>query len=131
MKLIELQGKRVLITQARDFMGPALQRVFGALGAKVIADARPLGDDAGMAARVVAEAGGIDVLIAHLALPAPSTAVAAVNDAEWRHVFAHMVDPLPRRCAGRSAVPATAPRAARSLPGCAPPAWNWRGRTSS
>ncbi len=96
MKLIDLQGKRVLITQAQDFMGPALVRVFGALGATVIADARPLGDDADVPARVVAEAGDIDVLIAHLALPAPSTAVAAVDDAEWRHVFAHMVDPLPR-----------------------------------
>jgi len=96
MKLVDLQGKRVLITQAQDFMGPALLRVFGALGATVIADARPLGDDAGLATRMVAEAGAIDVLIAHLALPAPSTAVAAVDDDEWRRVFAHMVDPLPR-----------------------------------
>ena len=96
MKLIDLQGKRVLITQAQDFMGPALVRVFGAVGATVIADARPLGDDPGLAARVVAEAGDVDVLIAHLALPAPSTAVAEVDDAEWRRVFAHIVDPLPR-----------------------------------
>lgn len=96
MKLIDLQGKRVLITQAQDFMGPALARVFSALGASVIADARRLGEDAGLAARVVAEAGDIDVLVAHLALPAPSTAVAEVDDAEWRQVFAHMVDPLPR-----------------------------------
>ena len=95
MKLIELQGKRVLITQAQDFMGPALARVFGALGATVIADARAL-DASASAAKVVQEAGDIDVLIAHLALPAPSTAVAAVDDEEWRQVFAHMVDPLPR-----------------------------------
>ena len=96
MKLIDLQGKRVLVTQARDFMGPALVRVFGALGATLIADARPLGDSPELAARVVAEAGDIDVLIAHLALPAPSTAIDAVDDAEWRQVFAHLVDPLPR-----------------------------------
>jgi NAD(P)-dependent dehydrogenase (short-subunit alcohol dehydrogenase family) len=96
MKLIDLQGKRVLITQAQEFMGPALVRVFGALRATVIADARPLGDEPALAARAVAEAGDIDVLIAHLALPAPSTAVAQVDDAEWRHVFAHLVDPLPR-----------------------------------
>jgi 2-keto-3-deoxy-L-fuconate dehydrogenase len=96
MKLIDLQGKRVLVTQAQDFMGPALVRVFGALGAAVTADARPLGDDSALAERVVAEAGEIDVLVAHLALPAPSTAVAQVDDAEWRQVFAHMVDPLPR-----------------------------------
>jgi NAD(P)-dependent dehydrogenase (short-subunit alcohol dehydrogenase family) len=96
VKLIDLQGKRVLITQARDFMGPALTRVFGALGAVVTADARPLGDDPALAARVVHEAGDLDVLVAHLALPAPSTAVAQVDDAEWRQVFAHLVDPLPR-----------------------------------
>ena len=36
------------------------------------------------------------VLIAHLALPAPSTPVAEVGDDEWRRVFAHLVDPLPR-----------------------------------
>ena len=111
MKLIDLQGKRVLITQAQDFMGPALVRVFGALGATVIADARPLGDDADVPARVVAEAGDIDVLIAHLALPAPSTAVAAVDDAEWRHVFAHMVDPLPRLA--RALLPQFAARGAQ------------------
>ena len=57
MTAIDLQGKRVLITQARDFMGPALVRVFEALGAEVVADARPLGDDLGLPARVVADAG--------------------------------------------------------------------------
>ena len=96
MKLLDLQGRRVLITQSADFMGPALERVFTALGAVVHADPRGLGDDAGLAAKIVAEAGVVDVLIAHLALPAPSTAVDAVDDAEWRRVFAHLVDPLPR-----------------------------------
>ena len=96
MKLIDLQGRRVLITQSDDFMGPALARVFAALGAVVTADTRALGDDAGLARRVVEDAGDIDVLIAHLALPAPSTPVGDVDEAEWRRVFAHLVDPLPR-----------------------------------
>lgn len=95
MKLIDLQGKRVLLTQSDEFMGPALQRVFGALGATVIADTRPL-DAPQAAAQVVAQAGDVDVLLAHLALPAPSTAVAALGDDEWRRVFAHLADPLPR-----------------------------------
>jgi NAD(P)-dependent dehydrogenase (short-subunit alcohol dehydrogenase family) len=95
MRLIDLQGKRVLLTQSQEFMGPALQRVFAALGATVIADARPL-DAPDAAAEVVAQAGEVDVLLAHLALPAPSTAVADVDDDEWRQVFAHLVDPLPR-----------------------------------
>ena len=95
MKLIDLQGKRVLLTQSGEFMGPALQRVFSALGATVMADARPL-DAPGAAAQVVAQAGEVDVLLAHLALPAPSTTVADLDDDEWRRVFAHLADPLPR-----------------------------------
>jgi len=96
MKLLDLQGRRVLITQAADFMGPALARVFGTLGATVCADSRALGDDDALAARVVEEAGAIDILIAHLALPAPATPVGNVDEAEWRRVFARLVDPLPR-----------------------------------
>jgi len=96
MKLVDLQGRRVLVTQADDFMGPALKRVFEALGAAVRADPRSFADDPGLAARVVEEAGQVDVLIAHLACPAPATPVGAVDDDEWRRVLAHLVDPLPR-----------------------------------
>jgi len=96
MKLLDLQGRRVLITQCNDFMGPALTRVFAALGATVIADARALADDTGLARRVVEDAGEIEVLIAHLALPAPATPAGEVGDDEWRRVFGHLVDPLPR-----------------------------------
>ena len=67
MTLVELQGRRVLVTQSNDFMGPALQRVFEALGADVRADPRAFGDEPALAARVVEEAGVVDVLIAHLA----------------------------------------------------------------
>jgi len=96
MKLVDLQGRRVLVTQSEDFMGPALKRVFEALGAEVRADPRTFADDPGLAARVVQEAGEVDVLIAHLACPAPSTPVGTVDDDEWRRVFAYLVDPLPR-----------------------------------
>ena len=96
MKLVDLQGRRVLVTQSDDFMGPALQRVFTALGAEVRADPRALGDEPELAGRVVEEAGFVEVLIAHLACPAPSTPVGSVDDDEWRRVFAHLVDPLPR-----------------------------------
>jgi hypothetical protein len=85
MKLIDPHGKRVLITQSQELMGPARVLVFGAFGAfgaVVQADARPLGDAPVLAARVVESAGDIDVLIAHLALPAPSTALEAVQDEE-------------------------------------------------
>lgn len=88
-------GQRVLVTQCDDFMGPALCAAFSAAGAEVIADARPLADPA-LPAALVAASGRIDALIANLAVPAPSTAAGDVEDAEWHHVFAHVVDPLPR-----------------------------------
>lgn len=89
-----LRGRRVLITQSGDFMGPVLTDVFAGHGALVVADPRPLAEP-GLAERVVAEAGEVEVLIANLAVPAPSTPVQEVTDGEWRHVFAHLVDPLP------------------------------------
>jgi 2-keto-3-deoxy-L-fuconate dehydrogenase len=96
MDLFTLHDRRVLITQSEEFMGPALVRVFAALGAVVIADRRAPGSEANMARRIVEDAGKVDVLLAHLALPAPATPVADVDEEEWRSVFAHLVDPLPR-----------------------------------
>jgi 2-keto-3-deoxy-L-fuconate dehydrogenase len=93
--LIELSGKRVLVTQARDFMGPVLCEVFAELGAEVIVDEASLEDPAAPAA-LVARAGTVDVLVVNLALPAPATWAVDVDDDEWRRVFAHLVDPLPR-----------------------------------
>jgi NAD(P)-dependent dehydrogenase (short-subunit alcohol dehydrogenase family) len=90
-----LDGQRVLITQAADFMGPVLCEVFAELGATVIADERGLADPAAPAA-LVAAAGRVDVLVANLAIPAPSTPVAGVTDEEWARVFDHLVHPLPR-----------------------------------
>ncbi|MGB7181929.1 MAG: SDR family oxidoreductase [Burkholderiaceae bacterium] len=90
-----LAGKRVLITQCNDFMGPALCAAFNAHGALVIADDQTLVEpDASR--NLVERSGQVDVLIANLACPAPSSAVHEVTDDEWRDVFAHMVDPLPR-----------------------------------
>ena len=61
-----LTAKRVLITQADAFMGPALCEVFSEHGAVVVADARPLLDP-DLPAAVIASAGQIDVLIVNLA----------------------------------------------------------------
>ncbi len=89
-----LAGKRVLITQADNFMGPALCEAFAAHRATVIADARTL-DSAAAGEAAVRDAGEVHVLIANLGVPAPSTRVTDVTDAEWREVFAHIVDPMP------------------------------------
>ena len=90
-----LQGKRILITQADAFMGPVLCEVFAEHGALVISSTQSL-IDAQAPADVVAAAGRIDVLVANLALPAPSTQAAEVSEAEWHDTFAALVHPLPR-----------------------------------
>jgi NAD(P)-dependent dehydrogenase (short-subunit alcohol dehydrogenase family) len=90
-----LAGKRVLITQCEDFMGPCLCETFSEYGAEVIGDKSPLAAP-GLAEEVVARAGAIDVLVANLSIPAPRTFAHEVTDEELRHVFAHLVDPLPR-----------------------------------
>lgn len=95
MSRTTLRGKRVLITQADAFMGPMLCEVFAEHGASVIANTQSLAHPEAPAAVVVA-AGRIDVLVAHLAVPAPSTEAAEVSEAEWRDTFAALVDPLPR-----------------------------------
>lgn len=95
MTAFNLNGKRILVTQADTFMGPVLCEVLAELGAEAIADRSLLQDDAEVAAMMQA-AGHVDALIINLAVPAPSTPAVQVGDEEWRHAFAHMVDPLPR-----------------------------------
>ena len=90
-----LQNKRVLVTQANAFMGPALCEVFAAHGATVIADAQSLLSP-GAVASMVAVAGRVDVLIANLAILAPTTKVTQVSEEEWNDTFAALVHPLPR-----------------------------------
>ena len=90
-----LQAKRILLTQARDFMGPTLCEVLREHGAVVhTSDASLVPVEA--AASVVQASGAIDILVANLAMPAPSTLATEVTEEEWRAAFASMVDPLPR-----------------------------------
>ena len=102
-----LQGKRILVTQADEFMGPTLCEVLAAHGAEVVASKAPL-TEPDAAAEAVAAAGELDVLVANLALPAPSTPALEASDEEWRNVFAVLVDPLPRLV--RAAAPRMAAR---------------------
>lgn len=90
-----LRGKRILVTQADEFMGPTLCEVLAEHGAEVIASTVAL-TEPHTAAGVVASAGHVEVLVANLALPAPSTPAVDVTDAEWQQTFAALVDPLPR-----------------------------------
>jgi 2-keto-3-deoxy-L-fuconate dehydrogenase len=102
-----LVGRRVLVTQADDFMGPALCDVFAEQGADVVRDTRDLALP-GNAEAAVHGAGALDVLVANLAIRAPSTPAVDVDEAEWRSVFGALVDPLPRLVA--AAVPVLAQR---------------------
>lgn len=97
-----LVGQRILVTQASEFMGPALCEVFAEQGADVVRCNREL-TSPGSAEAAVHEAGDLDVLVANLALPAPSTPATEVDEDEWRAVFGALVDPLPRLV--RAAVP--------------------------
>lgn len=91
-----LAGKRVLVTQADDYMGPATIELFRAEGALVHADTRDL-TEAGACEALIAEMGPIDVLIANLASPNFSgTPVTDVDDLIWSTTFDVMVHPLHR-----------------------------------
>ena len=90
-----LSGKRILVTQANAFMGPALCDVLAQHGATVIASTDSL-LDVGAAEAVVKAAGLVDVLVANLAISAPSSLVTETTESEWRETFAALVDPLPR-----------------------------------
>lgn len=92
-----LYGKRVLITHADQFMGPVLCEVFARHGATVIANTDSLLSVDAPAA-IVAAAGPVDVLVANLAMPAPTTAVTDVSEEEWHDAFAMLVNPLARLC---------------------------------
>lgn len=93
--MLNLARKRILVTQASDFMGPAICRELKASGAEVIADYRlPIAPpDAEL---LIEAAGPVDGLVINLALPAPSTPVTHIDELEWEQVFATMVHPLPR-----------------------------------
>jgi len=93
--MIDLHRHRILVTQSGDFMGPALCELLARHGAEVIADNRLLRAPEA-AAQAVADAGDIDALVINLGVPAPSTRLTEVDEAEWREVFTMMVDPLPR-----------------------------------
>lgn len=92
-----LDGRRILVTQADTFMGPALCRVLAAAGAHVISSTDELTDPAAPE-RVVQAAGVVDVLVANLALPAPTSLAVEASDDEWHATFAALVHPLPRLC---------------------------------
>jgi len=90
-----LSDKRVLVTHANIFMGPVLCEVLASHGAIVIANTDAL-LSADAVAAIVGAAGRIDVLIANLGLPAPTSAVTEASEDEWNDTFDALVHPLRR-----------------------------------
>ena len=89
-----LSEKRVLVTQANDFMGPVTVEVFEREGASIIASTEPLNDKQSCDA-LVASSGEIDIRVANLASPNYSgTVVTALTEEEWKTPFDMMVHPL-------------------------------------
>jgi len=93
-----LEGKRVLVTQADDYMGPATQSLFASEGAEVLLDTTDL-TQPGACERVIEQSGRVDVLIANLASENFSGILATdLNDTDWHTTFDVMVHPLHRLC---------------------------------
>ena len=91
-----LAGRRVLVTRAQDFMGPAIAEVFSEEGAEVVTDARDL-RPADAAAALIAETGHIDVLIVNLIAPDPRVILEQDTTEDlWQIMFDTMVHPMYR-----------------------------------
>jgi 2-keto-3-deoxy-L-fuconate dehydrogenase len=91
-----LAGRRVVVTCANDFMGPAITDVFREEGASVIADTRDL-RPVDAAVNLIKEAGQVDVLIVNLIAPDPRIILEPDTTEElWHVMFDTMVHPLYR-----------------------------------
>ena len=93
--MTRLEGKRVLVTQVDDYMGPAIRDLFMAEAAAVQTweGAVPDGDALTSAC---ADVGEIDILVANLAHDPCNTPVADIDDGDWHSLFDALVHPLMR-----------------------------------
>jgi 2-keto-3-deoxy-L-fuconate dehydrogenase len=94
-----LAGLRVLLTQADDFMGPAVADLFSEEGAEISADRSDLAKE-GRCDELISESGRIDVLIANLSIPNPAALAHQTTDKQWHEVFDRIVHPLHRLVRG-------------------------------
>jgi 2-keto-3-deoxy-L-fuconate dehydrogenase len=88
-------GKRVVVTQADDFMGPAITTAFEDRGADVFADRRDLTKSLA-ADQIIDEAGRVDILVVNLMMRNPRTSLLETSDEIWAAMFEAMVHPLHR-----------------------------------
>lgn len=88
-----LKNKRILLTQATDYMGPAVARLFSAEGAILVQSEGSL-SSANEVEDVVTEAGDVDVLVANLALKSKQSQIETLSDEMWHAYFNTLVHPL-------------------------------------
>jgi 2-keto-3-deoxy-L-fuconate dehydrogenase len=89
-----LAGKRVVVTEADRFMGPALTKGLAEAGADVVADTRDQRHREAAKA-TIAEAGRVDALIANLAEVNARKSVVDTSDPEWAEMYDVMVHRRP------------------------------------
>lgn len=92
---MRLFGKRVLITCADQYMGPAIEQLFTAEGAALITSSNSLLDQESVN-ELVSQAGEIDILVANFAEPPRSASVEKIEDDDWQVLFDKLVHPLMR-----------------------------------
>lgn len=90
-----LAGRRVVVTDCDELIGPEVVAVFREAGAEVIADRRDLTVPTA-AADLIAEAGRVDVLVANLAATIPGRLATESDDAELDTMLDRLVRPLHR-----------------------------------
>ncbi len=90
-----LEGLRAVVTEADDFMGPAVVDLFRKEGATVVADRGDL-TDLPAANTLIASAGRVDILIVNLSIPNPRALAHETTDEQWSRVFDKIVHPTHR-----------------------------------
>ena len=90
-----LDRRRALVTEADDFMGPAVAELFREEGAQVFTDKRDL-TAPGATEALIAEAGRMDILIINLSIPNPRALAQDTTDLQWEMVFDRIVHPMHR-----------------------------------
>ena len=91
----DFAGKRVVVTDCDEFMGPDIVSAFSASGATVVADRRDL-TVPGAASDLIEQAGHVDVLVANLAFPYVTHLAHEIDDDELARTFDRLVFPLHR-----------------------------------
>ncbi len=92
---MRLSGKRVLITCADQYMGPAISRLFKAEGGHLVTSENPLLDQESVD-ELIKGAGSVDILVANFSEPPRTAPVDRIDDEDWHVLFDKLVHPLMR-----------------------------------